>query len=70
MANIQEKAILILAGNLNFGHSYLITTVCKSGSDFCCLTCAQNQKTNNTIVDMKYDTKILVLYIVLILFFR
>ena len=27
MANIWEKAILILAGNLNFGCSYLITTV-------------------------------------------
>ena len=28
MANIWEKAISILAGNLNLGHSYLITTVC------------------------------------------
>ena len=27
MANISEKAISILAGNLNLGHSYLITTV-------------------------------------------
>jgi hypothetical protein len=27
MANILEKAISILAGNLNLGHSYLITTV-------------------------------------------
>ena len=27
MANIWENAISILAGNLNFGHSYLMTTV-------------------------------------------
>ena len=27
MANIRDKAIAILEGNLNFGHSYLITTV-------------------------------------------
>ena len=27
MANIWEKAISILAGNLNLGHRYLITTV-------------------------------------------
>ena len=27
MANISEKAISILAGNLNFGRSYLITIV-------------------------------------------
>ena len=27
MANIWENAISILAGNLNLGHSYLITTV-------------------------------------------
>ena len=27
MANIWEKAISILAGNLNLGRSYLITTV-------------------------------------------
>ena len=27
MANIWENAISILAGNLNMGHSYLITTV-------------------------------------------
>jgi hypothetical protein len=27
MANIREKAISILAGNLNLGRSYLITTV-------------------------------------------
>ena len=29
MANIWEKAISILAGNLNLGRSYLITTVVK-----------------------------------------
>ena len=29
MTNIWEKAILILAGNLNSGLSYLITTVSK-----------------------------------------
>ena len=28
MANILEKAISILAGYLNLGRSYLITTVC------------------------------------------
>jgi hypothetical protein len=27
MANTSEKVILIFAGNLNFGRSYLITTV-------------------------------------------
>ena len=31
MANIWEKAILILAGNLNSGLSCVITTVCCSG---------------------------------------
>ena len=31
MANIWEKAISILAGNLNLGLSYLITAVCALG---------------------------------------
>ena len=30
MARIWEKAISILAGNINSGHTYLITAVCKS----------------------------------------
>ena len=37
MANIWEKAILILAGNLNLGPSYLITTVCPILKGFCIL---------------------------------
>ena len=30
MASIWEKAIWILAGNLNSGHSYFITAVCEA----------------------------------------
>ena len=34
MANIWEKAISILAGNLNLGRSYLITTVSENLRNF------------------------------------